>query len=121
MRDSSTRPLGRRKPSSSDLPAAVQAESNRSWRQDGGPHLSTPRVRSNLGKRIWTQVGRPLVPTTASVTMSVLRLRGAVQHYEWGGHGDASLVQRLARERGVERLCVELWMCTLTGRSQSAP
>ncbi|XBH55753.1 mannose-6-phosphate isomerase 1 [Aegilops tauschii subsp. strangulata] len=42
----------------------------------------------------------------------VLRLRGAVQHYEWGSRGDASLVARLAGETEEGRPCAELWMGT---------
>jgi mannose-6-phosphate isomerase len=48
---------------------------------------------------------------------AVLRLRGAVQHYEWGGRGDASLVARLAGETAEGRPCAELWM----GTHPSAP
>nr|BAJ88474.1 predicted protein [Hordeum vulgare subsp. vulgare] len=46
----------------------------------------------------------------------VQRLRGAVQHYEWGSRGDASLVARLAGET-EGRPCAELWM----GTHPSAP
>ncbi|XP_048570446.1 mannose-6-phosphate isomerase 1-like [Triticum urartu] len=42
----------------------------------------------------------------------VLRLRGAVQHYEWGSRGDASLVARLAGKTEEGRPCAELWMGT---------
>ncbi|KAG8090195.1 hypothetical protein GUJ93_ZPchr0011g27974 [Zizania palustris] len=49
----------------------------------------------------------------------VLRLRGAVQHYEWGRRGDDSLVARLAGggDDGDRRPYAELWM----GTHPSAP
>ena len=52
----------------------------------------------------------PLEP--CSPPRAVLRLHGAVQHYEWSSRGDASLVARLAGESGSGRPCAELWMGT---------
>jgi len=47
----------------------------------------------------------------------LMRLRCAVQHYEWGRRGAGSLVARLAAAAAYDRPCAELWM----GTHPSAP
>ncbi|XP_062183308.1 mannose-6-phosphate isomerase 2-like [Phragmites australis] len=64
-------------------------------------------------------------PPTPPPLQGLMRLRCAVQHYEWGRRGPDSLVARLAREEGggdgdggdLDRPCAELWM----GTHPSAP
>ncbi|KAG2595933.1 hypothetical protein PVAP13_5KG118500 [Panicum virgatum] len=55
----------------------------------------------------------PSPPLQPPPRRRLLRLRCAVQHYEWGRRGDASLVARLAaRDPDPSRPYAELWMGT---------
>ena len=56
--------------------------------------------------------------SSSSSSPRLLQLRSAVQHYEWGHRGEASLVARLAGDDDLTtRLYAELWM----GTHPSAP
>uniref|UniRef100_A0A0E0MGZ1 mannose-6-phosphate isomerase n=1 Tax=Oryza punctata TaxID=4537 RepID=A0A0E0MGZ1_ORYPU len=90
---------------------------------------SSTTASSQLGLALGIPGLGLLIPTDATAAAedrdldteashAVLRLTGAVQHYEWGGHRGASLVARLAGGEddheggGDERPYAELWMGT---------
>ncbi|CAO2146771.1 unnamed protein product [Urochloa humidicola] len=81
---------------------------------------------SSLDRRLGLGHGHGLASDSTTAPPSppmpgLMRLRCAVQHYEWGRRGAASLVARLAAgEAGIssdDRPCAELWM----GTHPSAP